>query len=84
MMTCITNILSAIYGADGRLQSKFLLSTKNALSEIAGIANELSGDYALALDGEHGSGVSRNSAHLHLLHHQVSRSLCMRSKDNSD
>ena len=81
MVACIllshfANGLLAIYGADGRLQSRFLLSTKNALSDIAGAADELRRNCPLALDGDNGNGIVRSSADLHLLHHQVSKIAC--------
>lgn len=66
-----------VYGADGRLNSKFLLSTKEVLASIANLADELQGAFPLHL-GKTISGISRTYAYLHLLYHQVSITLCFR------
>lgn len=60
-----------MYGADGRLNSKFLLSIKEILASIAGLADELRDAFPLQL-GNAISGISRTYAYLHLLYHQVS------------
>ncbi|KAF2193676.1 Zn(II)2Cys6 transcription factor [Zopfia rhizophila CBS 207.26] len=65
----IAEINSTIYGMNGRLNKKFLISTKAALESIAGLADELRQSFPLLLDEPFG-GVSRMSAHLHLLYHQ--------------
>lgn len=61
----------AIYGPDGRLHRKFLSSTKKVLGSIAGLADELRLQFPVHLDKSF-SGMSRASASLHLLYHQVS------------
>ncbi|KAL1623553.1 hypothetical protein SLS56_008257 [Neofusicoccum ribis] len=65
----IAKINRGVYGANGRLNSKFLLSTKEVLAGIAGLADELRNSFPLHLDNTI-SGISRTSAHLHLLYHQ--------------
>lgn len=62
--------LLAVYGMHGRLNKKFLISTKAALESVAGLSDELRQSFPLHLD-EPFSGISRMSAHLHLLYHQV-------------
>ncbi|EKG14254.1 hypothetical protein MPH_08544 [Macrophomina phaseolina MS6] len=65
----IARINRGVYGADGRLNSKFLLSTKEVLASIANLADELQGAFPLHL-GKTISGISRTYAYLHLLYHQ--------------
>ncbi|KAI9933007.1 hypothetical protein MW887_009261 [Aspergillus wentii] len=66
----IAEVNSTVYGPDGRLNRKFLLRTKAALSSTADLADELQNSFDLRLDESSISGVSRLSAHLHLLYHQ--------------
>lgn len=61
---------TAIYGPDGRLRRKFLSTTKKVLGSIAGLADELRLQFPVHLDKSF-SGMSRASASLHLLYHQV-------------
>ncbi|KAE8308255.1 hypothetical protein BDV41DRAFT_581645 [Aspergillus transmontanensis] len=63
-------INSSVYGPDGRLNRNFLLRTKSALASAAELVTELRKCYDLRLDESSVSGVSRLSAHLHLLYHQ--------------
>ena len=70
---CLT-LVKGVYGADGRLNRKFLLRTKTALASTADLAHELRKTYDLKLDGTCISGVSRLAAHLHLMYHQVGMS----------
>ncbi|UCK59393.1 hypothetical protein AFCA_002209 [Aspergillus flavus] len=63
-------INSSVYGPDGRLNRNFLLRTKSALASAAELVTELRKCYDLRLDESSISGVSRLSAHLHLLYHQ--------------
>ncbi|KAE8353459.1 hypothetical protein BDV28DRAFT_157005 [Aspergillus coremiiformis] len=63
-------INSSVYGPDGRLNRNFLRRTKSALASAAELVNELRNCYDLRLDESSISGVSRLSAHLHLLYHQ--------------
>lgn len=65
----IARINRGVYGADGRLNSKFLLSIKEILASIAGLADELRDAFPLQL-GNAISGISRTYAYLHLLYHQ--------------
>lgn len=63
--------LTAVYSPDGRPQRNFLPHTKDALARIADITDNLHTHFPLLLDDET-SCISRLSAHLHLLYHQVS------------
>ncbi|KAK9779929.1 putative Fungal-specific transcription factor domain-containing protein [Seiridium cardinale] len=65
----IAEINNSIYGVNGRLNGKFLNSTKALLKDLAGLATELGQALPLKLDNP-GQGVSRISASLHLLYHQ--------------
>ncbi|KAI0897658.1 fungal-specific transcription factor domain-containing protein [Annulohypoxylon nitens] len=65
----IAEINNSIYGINGRLKGKFLMSTKASLEALAGLATELGHTLPLKLD-QPGYGVSRMSASLHLLYHQ--------------
>ncbi|KAJ5039885.1 hypothetical protein NUH16_009678 [Penicillium rubens] len=64
----IAEVNSTIYVINGRINRTFLLSTKTALANIAGLADELRESFPLYLDP--GSGISRISAYLHLQYHQ--------------
>lgn len=66
--------MEAIYGPDGRLSSNFLLRTKDTLASMAGLPDELHRQFPLDLNSKR-VGVSRLSAHIHLLFHQV-RCMC--------
>jgi hypothetical protein len=59
-----------VYGPDGRLNNRFLLSTKSVLASVAGLADELRQLLPIPLDNST-SGISRMSAYIHLLYHQV-------------
>lgn len=59
-----------VYGANGRLDAKFLPSTCKVIREIATVAEKLEEYFPLALEGPAGS-ISRVSAHLNLCYHQV-------------
>ncbi|KAL6404324.1 positive activator of transcription [Ilyonectria robusta] len=65
----IAAINRGVYGADGRLNKKFLLSTKDVLSNIATLADELQETFPMQVD-QTINGVSRTSGYLHLLYHQ--------------
>ncbi|KKY17636.1 putative zn 2cys6 transcription factor [Diplodia seriata] len=65
----IARINRGVYGADGRLNSKFLLSTKEVLASIAHLADELRESFPLQIANAI-SGISRTYAYLHLLYHQ--------------
>ncbi|KAL4913252.1 hypothetical protein BDW62DRAFT_205681 [Aspergillus aurantiobrunneus] len=70
MCQIIAEINSTVYGMDGRLNRKFLLRTKAALASTTDLASDLQRSFDLQLDKTTISGVSRMSAHLHLLYHQ--------------
>ncbi|KAL3467055.1 hypothetical protein BJX64DRAFT_274107 [Aspergillus heterothallicus] len=70
MCQIIAEINSTVYAPDGRLNRKFLLRTKAALASTTDLASDLRGSFDLQLDKSTISGVSRLSAHLHLLYHQ--------------
>lgn len=62
----------AVYGAEGRLDKRFLSTTKSALRCIAGVAHTLNGSFSLPSNtATH--GLSRVSASLHIMQHQVWR-----------
>jgi hypothetical protein len=63
-----------VYAIDGRINQTFLLSTKEALSNIADLADELRETFPLHLNGTD-SGMPRTSACLHLFYQQVSPQL---------
>ncbi|KAF5001851.1 hypothetical protein FDECE_10840 [Fusarium decemcellulare] len=65
----IASVGRGVYGANGRLNKKFLLSTKKVLGTIAGLADELQQQFPLGVDKAI-NGVSRTSGYLHLLYHQ--------------
>ncbi|KAI7220366.1 hypothetical protein KC333_g2381 [Hortaea werneckii] len=64
-----TLILRTVYGRDGRLTRRFLLSMKEALKILADINDERNRSFPLHL-GRAASGISRLSAYLHIFHHQ--------------
>ncbi|KAG2411516.1 hypothetical protein HFD88_009072 [Aspergillus terreus] len=70
MCHIIAEVNNTVYGADGRLNRKFLSSTKTALSSTASLGPELRDAHPLQLDETSVSGICRLSAHLHLLYHQ--------------
>ncbi|KAI9154892.1 hypothetical protein HJFPF1_07452 [Paramyrothecium foliicola] len=65
----IARVNRSIYGADGRMDSSFLMRTKEALPGIAELTDTLQKDFPLTLD-DAATGISRLSAHIHLLYHQ--------------
>ncbi|RYP88188.1 hypothetical protein DL769_000286 [Monosporascus sp. CRB-8-3] len=66
-LTAIIN--RTVYGADGRLHSKFLRATKTVLADIAVVADELQHTFPLDLENRV-TGLSRASVNLHLLYHR--------------
>lgn len=64
----IAQILNTVYGLEGRLNRKFISSTKKALKEIASVTDQLKKSFDFPPNGS--SGISRIAAHLQLLHHQ--------------
>ncbi|GAP92256.1 putative transcription fungi [Rosellinia necatrix] len=65
----MAKINDTVYGADGQRDRKFLHGAKAALSDIAEVADELRHSFPVERE-KPGHGVSRISAHLHLLYHQ--------------
>ncbi|OQE67764.1 hypothetical protein PENNAL_c0161G04641 [Penicillium nalgiovense] len=70
----VAEINNKVYAIDGRFNQTFLLSTKEALSNIAVLADELRETFPLHLNGTD-SGMPRTSACLHLFYQQVSPQL---------
>jgi hypothetical protein len=64
-------MLIEVYGTDGRLNQKFLSSTKHVLESISDIADELRQYFPLPMEKSTVHGIPRMSAYLHLLYHQV-------------
>lgn len=67
----MTDLCLAVYGIEGKLDSRYLGATRSVLQSIAKVTEELNGSFDLYGHGPT-SGISRISAHLHLLEHQVS------------
>jgi hypothetical protein len=65
----VAEINNKVYAIDGRINQTFLLSTKEALSNIAVLADELRETFPLHLNGTD-SGMPRTSACLHLFYQQ--------------
>ncbi|TDZ46183.1 putative transcriptional regulatory protein [Colletotrichum trifolii] len=65
----IAEISSTVYGTSGRLSKRFVLGTKAVLQSIVLVADELRNSFPLHAD-ERFDGISRLSAHLHLLYCQ--------------
>lgn len=70
MCQIIADVNRTVYGVDGRLNRKFLSSTKTALGNTANLDTRLQESHRLGLDESSPNGVSRLSAHLHLIYHQ--------------
>lgn len=60
----------AVYGCEGKLDSRYLSATQSVLRDIAMVSERLNSWFDLYANGAM-SGTSRISAHLHLLEHQV-------------
>lgn len=59
-----------VYGTEARWDQLFLNNIKSALKIIADATDQLNSNFDLTINGNM-SGISRLSAYLHLLHHQV-------------
>ena len=68
MKTC-SHVL-AVYGIEGKLDSRYLVATQAVLQSIASVSKELNASSDLRAN-EAMNGVSRVLAHLQLLQHQV-------------
>ncbi|CAG9949528.1 unnamed protein product [Clonostachys rosea f. rosea IK726] len=62
-------INKGVYGTDGRLNKRFLIKTKEVLSNIADLTDELQQKFPMQANGPF-STISRTSGYLHLLYHQ--------------
>lgn len=71
----------AVYGPEGRLDKKFLSTTKSALRSIADVADHLNESFSLPSNGAM-QGVSRVSASLHIMQHQVWKLLSQKLNSN--
>lgn len=60
----------AVYGSEGKLDSRYLSATQSVLRDIAKVTEQLNSSFDLYTNGAM-SSTSRISAHLHLLEHQV-------------
>ena len=60
----------AVYGSEGKLDSRYLSATQSVLRDIAKVTEQLNRSFGLYGNGAMG-GTSRISAHLHILEHQV-------------
>ncbi|RAH48956.1 fungal specific transcription factor domain-containing protein [Aspergillus brunneoviolaceus CBS 621.78] len=58
-----------VYGSEGKLDSRYLSATQSVLRDIAKVTEQLNRSFDLYANSEMG-GISRISAHLHLLEHQ--------------
>ncbi|RDW76925.1 hypothetical protein BP6252_04978 [Coleophoma cylindrospora] len=65
----ISQILTTVYGRDGRLSRKYLNCTKTALKNIATVTDQLNQHFDIPVSTSM-AGISRLSAYLHLLYHQ--------------
>ncbi|CAI6090487.1 unnamed protein product [Clonostachys chloroleuca] len=65
----IATINKEIYQPDGKLNSRFLTSTKHVLEDVAAVSEQLQQSFPLQLDNSV-AGVSRTAANLHLLYYQ--------------
>jgi proline utilization trans-activator len=68
----LSDVPQEIYGPDGRLNKRFLENTRQVLKDIASIADEIHQAFPVRLDKRLINGISRVSAHIHLMYHQVS------------
>lgn len=60
-------IVTTVYGSTGRLGKEYLINTRAVLKKIADTTDHLNKSFPLTLT----AGLSRVTAYLHLLHHQV-------------
>lgn len=67
----IAETVNTVYGVEGRLGKEYLLNTKAVLKKIANTTDQLNESFHIPSIGSL-AGLSRLSAYLHLLHHQVS------------
>lgn len=77
----ISQISRKVYGAEGRLGREYLANTREVLSQIAEVTDQLNHCFGLSLSPSM-SGISRVSGYLHLLHHQVRHCVTLRRPAN--
>ncbi|KAK7219698.1 hypothetical protein V2G26_007701 [Clonostachys chloroleuca] len=65
----IADVSRAVYGTNGSINKKFVISTKNVLESIAAVADDLQSSFPLHADVSY-VGISRIAAHLHLQYYQ--------------
>ncbi|OQV04959.1 Fungal Zn2-Cys6 binuclear cluster domain-containing protein [Cladophialophora immunda] len=65
----LAQILNTVYGAEGRLDKRFLTVAKDALKSVANVTDQLNSSFEFLGNGSKTS-ISRLSAYLHLLYHQ--------------
>ncbi|KAI8934829.1 hypothetical protein NX059_008510 [Plenodomus lindquistii] len=64
------DIARTVYGTQGRLRKKFVISIKAVLEDLTSLAEELRQSFPLHAEERFG-GISRMPAHLHLLYYQT-------------
>ncbi|KAM0235373.1 hypothetical protein ACHAPO_005658 [Fusarium lateritium] len=67
----LAQIDQTVYGLEGKLDSRYLEATQSVLKSIAVVTERLNKSFEIQ-SSEGMAGISRISAHLHLLQHQVS------------
>lgn len=60
----------AVYGKEGKIDRRYISATQAVLHDIAKVTEQLNTSFDLYENGST-RGISRISAHLHLLEHQV-------------
>lgn len=60
----------AVYGAEGKISSRYLEATRSVLRDIAGVAEQVNSAFNVQTKKAF-KGISRVAAHIHLLQHQV-------------
>ena len=66
----IAKLRLAVYGSEGKVDSRYLSATQSVLRDIASVTERLNKSFDLYAKGFM-SGTSRISAHLHILEHEV-------------
>lgn len=66
----ISQISRRVYGVEGRSGKEYLTNTREILTQLAGITDQLNVTFTLSMQDSM-AGISRMSAYLHLLHQQV-------------
>lgn len=78
--SCVTErsslTIAAVYGLEGKLDCRYLGATQSVLKSIATVTERLNKCFEIQAS-EGMAGISRISAHLHLMQHQVSSSVSL-------